>query len=220
MSESKQEKSCDQCRFEGSDICKSCLNVTKHVKQIYNSHIERLQYPHFKQKIKDCETCEHYNKGEDICRTCSEKSLSARINFAKGGELSDQPERILVGATPRVTQILNNGLKKDQGKDRWDLVPWSAVEQVVKVLSFGAKKYGDENWKKVENLDQRYFAASMRHELQYKNSADRDDANDEESGLHHLAHKICCDLFRLENELQKKKTLDKAPANDYNSHTN
>jgi len=115
---------------------------------------------------------------------------------------------------------MNEGLKQDQGKDRWDLLPYSAVEQVVKVLSFGANKYGDENWKKVENLDQRYFAASMRHEMKYKHSVDRDDANDDESGLHHLAHKICCDLFRLENELQKKNLLDKAPANDYNSTAN
>jgi hypothetical protein len=122
---------------------------------------------------------------------------------------------MFVGATPHVTQILNNGSKKDHGKDRWDLLPWYAVEQVVKVLSFGAKKYGDENWKKVENLDQRYFAASMRHEIAYKSGQGPDD----ESGLHHLAHKICCDLFRLQSEINKKKSLDKETDIDYNSDT-
>jgi hypothetical protein len=111
--------------------------------------------------------------------------------------------------------MTNDGTKKDYGKDRWDLLPWRSVEQVVKVLSFGSKKYGDENWKLVENLDKRYFAASMRHELAYINSEDRDDSNDDESGLHHLAHKICCDLFRLEHCLAEQKKLDKARNRDY-----
>lgn len=97
----------------------------------------------------------------------------------------------------------NEGVKHDTEKDRWDLVPYHAMQEVVKVLTFGAKKYGDDNWKMIINLDQRYFAASMRHEICYKNRSGTADVCDGESGLHHLAHKICCDLFRLENSLEE-----------------
>ena len=50
------------------------------------------------------------------------------------------------------------GIKYDQDKDRWDLVPWSEFKEVVKVLTYGASKYGPENWKNVENPQDRYFA--------------------------------------------------------------
>ena len=43
------------------------------------------------------------------------------------------------------------GMKFDTGKPRWSLLPWNQVEQIVEILTFGAKKYADNNWKKVEN---------------------------------------------------------------------
>jgi hypothetical protein len=33
------------------------------------------------------------------------------------------------------------GVKKDEGKLRWSLLPWDAMEEVIKVLMFGADKY-------------------------------------------------------------------------------
>ena len=41
------------------------------------------------------------------------------------------------------------GAKFDFGKAQWSLLPWDDVEQIVRVLEFGAKKYTPENWKKL-----------------------------------------------------------------------
>lgn len=37
------------------------------------------------------------------------------------------------------------GIKLDAGKTRWDLLPLRTVEEIVKVYTFGAGKYGDNN---------------------------------------------------------------------------
>lgn len=88
--------------------------------------------------------------------------------------------------------------KHDEGKDRWDLLPFAEIQEVVKVLTFGAGKYGAHNWRTVENPQDRYFAAAMRHITAYQLG----EAADQESGLNHLAHAICCLLFMMAGEEQ------------------
>ncbi len=90
---------------------------------------------------------------------------------------------------------MSEGKKFDNGKLRWDLVPYEAVEEVVKVLTFGADKYGDYNWQKVEPFQDRYFAALMRHLVAWKKGEDIDP----ESGVHHLSHAACNCVFLLWN---------------------
>jgi hypothetical protein len=85
------------------------------------------------------------------------------------------------------------GLKYDADKPRWDLVPYDALSDVVKVLTVGAAKYGDYNWMHVENAQQRYFAAAQRHLVAHQLGF----INDSETGLPHLAHAACCILFML-----------------------
>jgi dATP/dGTP diphosphohydrolase len=89
------------------------------------------------------------------------------------------------------------GTKHDEGKDRWDLLPTASVREVVRVLGFGAKKYGDENWRCVEDARRRYYAAAMRHLTTWYYDQEK---NDPESGLSHLAHCICCLMFLEELE--------------------
>ena len=88
---------------------------------------------------------------------------------------------------------LNSGKKYDNGKTRWDLIPWKQFKQVADVLTYGAKKYDDENWKSVDNEKRRYFSASMRHLTAWIDG----EKIDEESGKSHLAHAICCILFLM-----------------------
>ena len=78
---------------------------------------------------------------------------------------------------------MSGAQKFDQGKLRWDLVPIEALEKVVDVFTYGAKKYGDRNWEKGIELD-RLYAAAMRHLAE----AQKGVALDEESGKPHLAH--------------------------------
>jgi hypothetical protein len=83
------------------------------------------------------------------------------------------------------------GMKFDNGKLDYTLLPWDSVDEVVKVLEFGAKKYARDNWKHVDNAEVRYLAAAFRHMVQYNNG----EKNDAETGLSHLAHATCCMLF-------------------------
>jgi hypothetical protein len=89
-------------------------------------------------------------------------------------------------------------IKYDQDKPRWDLLPYDALEEVVKCYTMGAKKYADENWKTV-SPQSRYFAAAMRHLSAWKSG----NKTDNESGLNHLAHAIFNLLCLLWFDLRK-----------------
>lgn len=86
------------------------------------------------------------------------------------------------------------GVKYDSEKPRWDLLPIEPIEQVVGVLTYGAKKYDDENWRKVANQRSRYYAAALRHIVAWW----KGEKLDPESGYHHLAHAMCCLIFLME----------------------
>lgn len=89
------------------------------------------------------------------------------------------------------------GKKFDNGKAPWDLLPFDAVEQIVRVLEFGAGKYGAYNWSK--GMDHsRLFAAAMRHLTAHW----RGENADPETGLSHLAHAGCCLLFLIAYQLR------------------
>jgi hypothetical protein len=96
---------------------------------------------------------------------------------------------------------VSKGIKFDTGKPRWSLLPWEQVEDVVKVFTHGAVKYSDDNWKKIDNIPDRYFSAGMRHINSWKTGS----KNDEESGLPHLAHAICCLLMLMWSDRQGAK---------------
>jgi hypothetical protein len=85
------------------------------------------------------------------------------------------------------------GRKFDAGKPDYTLLPWDSVEEIVKVLDFGAKKYARDNWRHVDNAESRYLAAAFRHMAAHA----KGEQNDPETGLPHLAHAGCCILFLL-----------------------
>jgi hypothetical protein len=101
--------------------------------------------------------------------------------------------------TPDEKEYATNrpGLKYDGDKPKWELLPLSLINETVKVLTMGAKKYGPNNWQKVENADERYYAALMRHIVAYREG----ESIDPESGLSHLAHAMCNLIFL--SELQR-----------------
>ena len=92
-------------------------------------------------------------------------------------------------------------IKHDSGKQRWDFIPFDALNEVVKVYTWGheVKGYGPDNWKTVEPRD-RYFAALMRHIHERRSGA----THDHESGLFIWAHVIfnamCLLWFDMKND--------------------
>lgn len=83
------------------------------------------------------------------------------------------------------------GLKYDDEKPRWELLPLETIEEIVKVLTYGAKKYSDNSWQRLDNGIERYYAASMRHITSWRTGEEIDP----ESGLPHLSHVFCNVMF-------------------------
>jgi hypothetical protein len=88
-------------------------------------------------------------------------------------------------------------VKHDVGKVRFGLVPFDALREIAHVLTTGAAKYSDHNWKAGADWS-RYFDALMRHLTAWWEG----ESLDAETGRSHLAHAGCCLLFLLAYELR------------------
>ncbi len=86
----------------------------------------------------------------------------------------------------------SNASRFDSGKVDWSQVPFQALEGMVRVLEFGAKKYSKGNWASGGGFDHsRVFNSLMRHLVAYQSGQDLD----EESGLPHIDHVMCNSMF-------------------------
>ncbi len=73
---------------------------------------------------------------------------------------------------------------------RWDLLPVEPLENLVEILTYGAKKYEPNNWQGVEPL--RYFDALIRHLI---GDWIKMEDNDQESKKPHTSHMHCNAMF-------------------------
>tara|TARA_B110000503_G_C7107941_1_gene396742 strand:+ start:1125 stop:1580 length:456 start_codon:yes stop_codon:yes gene_type:complete len=94
---------------------------------------------------------------------------------------------------------MSEGKKFDSEKPKMYLLPPKATVEVAKVLTFGAAKYDEENWRKLDNLQNRYTGGALRHIFAHMDGEDIDP----ETGYSHLAHAMCCLLFKLEAQLEE-----------------
>lgn len=85
-----------------------------------------------------------------------------------------------------------SAVKNDDKKPQLDLLPYDSLVEITRVLEFGAKKYGVDNWK--NNLAiRRLINATLRHVMEFSEGIDIDS----ESGMSHIAHAGCNILFIL-----------------------
>lgn len=102
-------------------------------------------------------------------------------------------------ARPAVSRT--EGVKFDNGKLRFDLIPPDALALLAAVLTYGAAKYEDRNWEL--GMDRaRLRAARSRHE----NARLLGIQMDSETGLPHLAHEAACTMMELALWLRGKGT--------------
>ena len=94
------------------------------------------------------------------------------------------------------------GMKYDQDKPMYNLLPPVAIDELAKILTFGAKKYAPDSWQNVPDGIERYRAALLRHTF----AMQRGELVDSESGLPHSAHAMCCAAFIC--ELEKMATIE------------
>ncbi len=81
----------------------------------------------------------------------------------------------------------------DTGKARFDLIPPILNEEVAKILTMGAAKYGDSNWRGGMKWS-RCIGSLKRHLHQFESGVDYDD----ESKELHLSHVIVNAMFLLQ----------------------
>lgn len=107
--------------------------------------------------------------------------------------------------------IKKAAIKGDAEKSPIGLIPREALEEEARALQFGAKKYGENNWRRGRGLEwSRLYDAALRHVLAFVSGEDIDP----ESGASHLA---CAraSLGFLETYRQTNTGID----NRYNNDT-
>ena len=111
-----------------------------------------------------------------------------------------------------MSKQLKVGVKYDEGKPKYALLPPYALLQVVKVYTFGAVKYAENNWRKGMRWS-RTFSAIMRHCWSYWGG----ETYDPETGLHHMAHAAfgCLTLIEYGNEPRYEKFDDRPITKGY-----
>lgn len=143
--------------------------------------------------MPSCEECYDYEVGGARCCNktgCLFNSINDCGYFRSRKMML---EMINEGLEEDTSDLETTGIKFDQDKPRTDLLPTMALMEVASVLGFGAKKYGDHNWRGgIAQL--RLAGAALRHVFKWIAGKD----TDEESGLNHIAHGACCLLMLLE----------------------
>jgi hypothetical protein len=95
------------------------------------------------------------------------------------------------------------------GKIKWSLVSWKALEPMVEVLMFGAKKYSAFNWSK--GLSYNEICESM---LRHIHAFIQGEDNDSESKLTHTGHILCNAMFLSYMFLFNKSMDDRNKINE------
>lgn len=134
---------------------------------------------------RECNTCPHIDP-------CTEQTAE-RVHAKEMAHLSSTDLRV-------------PGAKDDKAKPMAGvLLDFSrALQTVVDVGTYGAKKYTRTGWATVPEGSQRYTDAMMRHLL----AMDVDpDGLDKETGLPHLAHVAWNALAVLELQARRKETF-------------
>lgn len=99
-----------------------------------------------------------------------------------------------------MTENTNEGVKFDDDKDRFDLLPFDALAAIQKVLEFGARKYEPRNWEKGMAW-KRPWNAVIRHLWAWIRGE-----KDHETGFSPLWHAGCEILFLISFELRRVGT--------------
>ena len=104
-------------------------------------------------------------------------------------------------------------IRDNKGKPPLSILPREALEEVARVMDFGAKKYSMHNWRNggKNASSHSLMDSALRHMYAYLDGEDEDS----ESKLHHIGHAMCNMAFLLTH--YKKGTLldDRhSPTND------
>lgn len=159
----------------------------------YHIIMDGKEYCQKKEISGECENC--------IFESCGLKELCTCIPCSDGYyeqyiPCSDNQHKECV----ILDKDNSTGKKYDTGKTRYDLLPPEIMKEIAEILTFGAAKYGDNNWQKLEDFNNRYYAAMERHIQAWRMGEDFDP----ESGKHHLSHALTNVAFLVWKNINKE----------------
>jgi hypothetical protein len=108
----------------------------------------------------------------------------------------------------------SKGIKFDGNKPNLTFIPKEAMFEMGKALTFGAKKYGDHNYRNGMKVS-RQLAAALRHIYQHLDG----ETLDPESGVTHIGHALAS-LAMACYTLNNHKDLDDRFVGDLEKHNN
>ena len=140
---------------------------------------------------------------EPSCIKYLRANLGALAELERRAVLKEDPSpKPSVDATGGAMNAEGN--RMNVGKPPWHLLPWDAVEEVVRVIDFGAKKYNPRGWEEKPLSWVETCASMTRHTVRFLFGEDRDP----ETGLHHMAHAACNALFLVAYSLRGVRGKD------------
>ena len=89
--------------------------------------------------------------------------------------------------------------KFDAWKPNVELIPWIVLLKVWLILWFWKEKYWKNNWQLLEDFEDRYIWAALRHIYQHQAW----EKNDEESWQSHLSHALTNLIFLVYKQLKE-----------------
>ena len=139
----------------------------------------------------DCHICYFrcfsncFNKGADCYSTIRKDKTPIYYKLVE----QCKPKENEMGQENKTEARKNDRL---DDKLRWELLPLEDVEDIVRVYTAGAKKYGPDQWQNLPDGIKRYKAALLRHLVEF----DKGNEIDEETGCRHLAQ-VCWNAIAM-----------------------
>lgn len=147
----------------------------------------------------DCSGC--FFNGEEGCNLLIQRICSLYVRHDNKNICYKLVEKC---ETKDMEQENNTEARKNDRLDdklRWELLPLEDVEDIVRVYTAGAKKYGPDQWQNLPDGIRRYKAALLRHLVEF----DKGNEIDEETGCRHLAQVAWNAIAMLHISKQQKQ---------------
>ncbi len=92
-------------------------------------------------------------------------------------------------------------IKFDKWKSNVELIPWEVLLKVWIILWFWKEKYWKNSWQNLDNFEDRYLWAALRHIYQHQSW----EIFDSESWQTHLWHALTNLIFLVYKQIQDEK---------------
>lgn len=193
--------------------------------KILDQELKNIHLSQFKSRTFHCAWCKKKTTFEEAEVSLIELEVDKYYYKCKHCEVStliftDYPimkeETKMKEKDPTGREQHEPGAKLDQGKVRAGLLlDFSlALNEVAKVLTYGAEKYTPHGWQSVPGAVERYRDAGWRHRL-----AERNEQLDPDSGLLHKAHEAWNILAELEMMLREENKNQLPNCPEYKPYT-